>query len=93
MSNRQIETNRSSARSFLVQQSVFLGFNDFQDGIWGEDYETKKEYWQLSYEWGRQLAAYCEAKGLSITWKKVNIIPRALTNATWRSIQHGYLLN
>ena len=93
MSNRQVETGRSSARSFLVQQSVFLGFNDFQDGIWGDDYETKKEYWQLSYEWGRQIAAYCEAKQLSITWKKLNVIPRSLTTATWRSVSQGYMLN
>jgi hypothetical protein len=93
MSNRQVETGRSSARSFLVQQSVFLGFNDFQDGIWGKDYEDKKEYWQISYEWGRQIAAYCEAKQLSITWKKLNVIPRALTTATWRSVSQGYMLN
>ena len=53
MSNRKVETSNGSPRAFLVQQSVFLGFNDFQDGVWGEDYETKKEYWQISYEWGR----------------------------------------
>ena len=85
MSNRQVKTGRrSSARAFLVQQSVFLGFNDF---------EAQGEYWQASYEWGRQIAAYCEAKQLSVTWKKFNVIPRALTNATWRSIVQGYMLN
>jgi hypothetical protein len=93
MSNRKVKTGRSSARSFLVQQSVFLGFNDFQDGVWGEDYETKKEYWQISYEWGRQIAAYCEAKKLSVTWKKFNVIPRSLTSACWHSVSEGYVLN
>ena len=93
MSNRQVKTGRASARAFLVQQSVFLGFNDFQDGIWGKDYEDKKEYWQISYEWGRQIAAYCEAKELSVAWKKVNVIPRSLTTATWRSVVQGYMLN
>ena len=82
----------ASRRKFLTQESVFLGFNDYQDGVWGDDYETKKEYWQISYEWGRQIAQYCEMKKIKIDWGSVNKIPRDLTEAVWESQLQGYML-
>ena len=83
---------RSSRRAFLTQESVFLGFNDYQDGVWGDDYETKREYWQISYEWGRQIAQYCEAKEIKIDWQSVNKIPRALTNSIYGAVANDYIL-
>ena len=34
-------TSSSSVRKFLTQEQVFHGFNDYQDGVWGADYESK----------------------------------------------------
>jgi hypothetical protein len=81
----------SSRRRWLSQKSLFLGFNDYQDGIWGEDYETKREHWQISYEWGRQLAAYCEAEEIKVNWTSINKIPRSLTDSVWGAL-HNYVL-
>ena len=83
----------SSRRSFLIQKSVFLGFNDYQDGVWGDDYETERQYWQISYEWGRQIAQYCVIKKIKVDWRSINKIPRDLTEAVWESQLQGYLLS
>ena len=93
MRNETLRTSRSSARSFLIQESVFLGFNDYMDGIWGEDYETKPTYWQVSYEWGRQIAGFVQAKGIDVVWDKIDRIPRKLTRATLGANTLGYILN
>ena len=93
MRNETLRTSKASARSFLIQESVFLGFNDYMDGIWGEDYETKPTYWQVSYEWGRQIAGFVESKGIDVAWDKMDRIPRKLTNATHMANWGGYILN
>ena len=94
MSNADRSTYRSSSRrKFLTQESVFLGFNDYQDGVWGDDYETKGEYWQIAYEWGRQLAQYCEVKDIKIGWKSVTKIPRALTDSLYGATDNDYILH
>lgn len=92
MSNAKRNYNKSSRRHFLLQRSVFLGFNDYQDGIWGEDYETEREYWQISYEWGRYLAQYCEIKNIKINWKERGTIPRALTDSVYGAIEDEYVV-
>jgi hypothetical protein len=93
MKNDQLKTSKASARNFLIQESVFLGFNDFVDGIWGEDYETKPAYWQVSYEWGRQIAGYVQDKEIDVSWNKMDRIPRKLTHATQWANWGGYILN
>ena len=93
MKNETLRTSKASARSFLIQESVFLGFNDYRDGIWGEDYETKSDYWQVSYEWGRQIAGFVESKGIDVAWDKMDRIPRKLTHATLGANMLGYILN
>ena len=94
MSNDDKSNYRTaSRRKFLTQESVFLGFNDYQDGVWGDDYETKGEYWQIAYEWGRQLAQYCEVKDIKIGWKSVTTIPRALTNSVYGAMLNDYILH
>jgi hypothetical protein len=93
MRNETLRTSKASARSFLIQESVFLGFNDYMDGIWGEDYETKSDYWQVSYEWGRQIAGFVQAKGIDVVWDKMDRIPRKLTHATLRANRDRYILN
>ena len=55
MSNSAMATSSSSVRKFLTQEQVFHGFNDYQDGVWGADYESKNQYWQISYEWADKL--------------------------------------
>ena len=76
-----------------MQESVFLGFNDFQEGVWGKDYETEREYWQISYEWGRQIAQHLEGKGRQVSWKAMNKIPRALSDAVWGAMSDGTFLH
>ena len=93
MRNETLRTSTASARNFLIQESVFLGFNDYMDGVWGEDYETKPTYWQVSYEWGRQIAGFVQAKGIDVVWDKIDRIPRKLTHATWWANRGGYILN
>ena len=93
MKNDQLKTSKASARSFLTQESVFLGFNDFVDGVWGDDYERKPAYWQVSYEWGRQIASYIEFKGIGVEWNEMERIPRKLTHATQWANLYNYILN
>jgi hypothetical protein len=81
MKNSAMATGRSSTRAFLTQQQVFHGFNDYQNGVWGADYEHKNQYWQISYEWGRQIASWCESKNLEISWTNLTTVPRALTQS------------
>ena len=92
MSNDKNKYGRASRRSFLKQESVFLGFNDYKNGVWGEDYETKGSYWQVSYEWGRQISQWCESKEIKINWKTFDVVPRDLTNSVWNAVRSGYIL-
>jgi hypothetical protein len=89
MTNGIALSGSCSRRQFLLNEPVFLGFHDFEDGVWGLDYETKPAYWQLSYEWGRQIALHCKQEDLEISWKERKKIPRALGAALWGAMASG----
>ncbi len=92
MSNGIALNGSCSRRKFLLNESVFLGFHDFRDGVWGLDYETKPAHWQLGYEWGRQIALHCKQEGVAISWKERTRIPRALSNAVWGAMASGIFI-
>ena len=93
MSNSAMATSSSSVRKFLTQEQVFHGFNDYQAGVWGADYESKNQYWQISYEWGRQIASWCAERNIEISWNKMTTIPRALTREVGLFVYSDQFLN
>lgn len=92
MSNSKMATHSSSIRKFLTQEQVFFGFNDYKDGVWCKEYDSKNQYWQISYEWGRQIASWCAEANVEISWNKIATIPRALTEATRRMVVSRHYL-